>query len=91
MFLSLDPFWLAICRHIGSRLLCSIDSHLGDLTPFVCPSPLSRLFPGQAEQTYIRQAFEGEYPKLVRLHCDLWTRLQQFAAPPAADGQPQFK
>ncbi|XP_043213901.1 conserved oligomeric Golgi complex subunit 5-like isoform X1 [Amphibalanus amphitrite] len=41
-------------------------------------------------QTFIRQAFEGEYPKLVRLHQDLWTRLQQFATPPAADGQPQF-
>ncbi|XP_037078671.1 conserved oligomeric Golgi complex subunit 5-like, partial [Pollicipes pollicipes] len=42
------------------------------------------------EQTFIKQAFEGEYPKLVRLNYDLWTRLQQFATPPATDGQPQF-
>ncbi|XP_072026015.1 conserved oligomeric Golgi complex subunit 5-like [Amphiura filiformis] len=29
--------------------------------------------------TFIRQAFEGEYPKLLRLYNELWKRLEQFA------------
>lgn len=29
------------------------------------------------DSTFIKQAFEGEYPKLLRLHNDLWKRLQQ--------------
>ncbi|XP_023219399.1 conserved oligomeric Golgi complex subunit 5-like [Centruroides sculpturatus] len=32
------------------------------------------------ESTFIKQAFEGEYPKLLRLHTDLWKRLQQLNA-----------
>ncbi|XP_041349093.1 conserved oligomeric Golgi complex subunit 5-like [Gigantopelta aegis] len=28
--------------------------------------------------TFLKQAFEGEYPKLLRLYNDLWKRLQQF-------------
>ncbi len=28
--------------------------------------------------TFIKQAFEGEYPKLLRLYNDLWRRMQQF-------------
>ena len=27
---------------------------------------------------FVKQAFEGEYPKLLRLYNDLWKRLQQF-------------
>jgi hypothetical protein len=27
----------------------------------------------------LKQAFEGEYPKLLRLYNDLWRRLQQFS------------
>ena len=27
----------------------------------------------------MKQAFEGEYPKLLRLYNDLWRRLQQFS------------
>ncbi|KAL9959850.1 hypothetical protein ACROYT_G033211 [Oculina patagonica] len=30
--------------------------------------------------TFLKQAFEGEYPKLLRLYNDLWTRLQQFSS-----------
>ena len=30
--------------------------------------------------TFIKQAFEGEYPKLLRLYNDLWKRLEQFAS-----------
>ncbi|XP_062611400.1 conserved oligomeric Golgi complex subunit 5-like isoform X4 [Saccostrea cucullata] len=29
--------------------------------------------------THLKQAFEGEYPKLLRLYNDLWRRLQQFS------------
>ncbi|XP_059152670.1 conserved oligomeric Golgi complex subunit 5-like [Physella acuta] len=29
--------------------------------------------------TFLKQAFEGEYPKLLRLYNDLWKRLQQFS------------
>ena len=32
-----------------------------------------------ADNMFIKQAFEGEYPKLLRLYNDLWRRLQQFA------------
>uniref|UniRef100_UPI00398F54D0 conserved oligomeric Golgi complex subunit 5 isoform X2 n=1 Tax=Pristiophorus japonicus TaxID=55135 RepID=UPI00398F54D0 len=28
--------------------------------------------------TFLKQAFEGEYPKLLRLYNDLWKRLQQY-------------
>ena len=30
--------------------------------------------------SFLRQAFEGEYPKLLRLYNDLWKRLQQFSS-----------
>ncbi|XP_064606457.1 conserved oligomeric Golgi complex subunit 5-like [Liolophura sinensis] len=30
--------------------------------------------------TFLKQAFEGEFPKLLRLYNDLWKRLQQFSA-----------
>ncbi|XP_023932212.1 conserved oligomeric Golgi complex subunit 5 [Lingula anatina] len=30
--------------------------------------------------TFLKQAFEGEYPKLLRLYNELWKRLQQFSA-----------
>ncbi|XP_066448023.1 conserved oligomeric Golgi complex subunit 5 [Eleutherodactylus coqui] len=29
--------------------------------------------------TFLKQAFEGEYPKLLRLYNDLWRRLQQYS------------
>ena len=33
-----------------------------------------------AANMFIKQAFEGEYPKLLRLYNDLWKRLQLFTA-----------
>lgn len=33
--------------------------------------------------TFLKQAFEGEYPKLLRLYNDLWSRLQQFSSVPS--------
>ncbi|CAN8026225.1 unnamed protein product [Ixodes persulcatus] len=40
-----------------------------------------------AESTFLRQAFEGEYPKLLSLFNDLWRRLEQLegSAPPSLD------
>lgn len=32
------------------------------------------------ESMYIKQAFEGEFPKLLRLYGDLWRRLRQFSS-----------
>jgi len=29
-----------------------------------------------AKSNFVKQAFEGEYPKLVRLYCELWSRLR---------------
>ncbi|MEQ2195819.1 Conserved oligomeric Golgi complex subunit, partial [Xenoophorus captivus] len=28
---------------------------------------------------FLKQAFEGEYPKLLRLYNELWRRLQQYS------------
>lgn len=30
--------------------------------------------------TFLKQALEGEYPKLLRLYNELWKRLQQYSA-----------
>ena len=38
----------------------------------------SFLFDSTAESSHIEQAFKAEYPKLLRLSSDLWTKLQQF-------------
>lgn len=32
-----------------------------------------------AASMFLKQAFEGEYPKLLRLYNDLWKRLQQYS------------
>lgn len=31
-----------------------------------------------SESSHIKQAFEAEYPKLLRMSADLWSKLQQF-------------
>ncbi|XP_048477346.1 conserved oligomeric Golgi complex subunit 5 isoform X2 [Rhincodon typus] len=33
----------------------------------------------RSASTFLKQAFEGEYPKLLRLYNDLWKRLQQYS------------
>lgn len=43
-------------------------------------STLREEFAGAAQKSpFLKQAFEGEYPKLLRLYNELWSRLQQFA------------
>ncbi|XP_066266073.1 conserved oligomeric Golgi complex subunit 5-like isoform X1 [Branchiostoma lanceolatum] len=39
--------------------------------------------------TFLKQAFEGEYPKLLRLYNDLWKRMQQYRANMAAAEEAQ--
>lgn len=43
-----------------------------------------------AESTFLRQAFEGEYPKLLSLFNGLWKRLEQIEGqtPASGDGEP---
>ncbi|KAK8780869.1 hypothetical protein V5799_017800 [Amblyomma americanum] len=43
-----------------------------------------------AESTFLRQAFEGEYPKLLSLFNGLWKRLDQIEGqtPASSDGEP---
>ena len=44
--------------------------------------------------TFLKQAFEGEYPKLLRLYNELWLRLQQFSGAsnvPSATLVPQME
>ncbi|XP_077981435.1 conserved oligomeric Golgi complex subunit 5-like [Glandiceps talaboti] len=36
--------------------------------------------------TFVKQAFEGEYPKLLRLYNDLWRRLQQYSTDMKSQG-----
>ena len=36
-----------------------------------------RLF--RLDNTFLKQTFEGEFPKLLRLYNDLWRRIQQFS------------
>lgn len=38
--------------------------------------------------TFLKQAFEGEYPKLLRLYNDLWIRLQQYVGTSSTGGLP---
>lgn len=42
----------------------------GVLTPDSCPRVAS---------SFLKQAFDGEYPKLLRLYNELWRRLQQYS------------
>uniref|UniRef100_M3ZGJ4 Conserved oligomeric Golgi complex subunit 5 n=1 Tax=Xiphophorus maculatus TaxID=8083 RepID=M3ZGJ4_XIPMA len=44
---------------------------------YVCLSACLFSFPASS---FLKQAFEGEYPKLLRLYNELWRRLQQYSA-----------
>lgn len=39
-----------------------------------------RVFVSSPGSSFLKQAFEGEYPKLLRLYNELWRRLQQYSA-----------
>jgi hypothetical protein len=66
-----------------SYKLCEIYLRISTLCNlskiFLFVSFVTRLFYFIAASSFLKQAFEGEYPKLLRLYCDLWRRLQQFS------------
>ena len=41
---------------------------------------LQSYFVSFPESPFLKQAFEGEYPKLLRLYNELWARLQQYVS-----------
>ncbi|XP_069765263.1 conserved oligomeric Golgi complex subunit 5 isoform X2 [Narcine bancroftii] len=58
------------------------DSHTDILYAFW--NSVTEMLPLKFQQatnssTFLKQAFEGEYPKLLRLYNDLWKRLQQYS------------
>lgn len=63
------PVWLA--RSLLSSESPSILTPLHSACAHLLVSPAS---------TFLKQAFEGEYPKLLRLYNELWRRLQQYSA-----------
>ncbi|XP_049892018.1 conserved oligomeric Golgi complex subunit 5 isoform X2 [Epinephelus moara] len=68
--------------------VCFIDDIIKDGQPDILytfwndvTSTLSEEFYRATEaSSFLKQAFEGEYPKLLRLYNDLWRRLQQYSA-----------
>ncbi|GAB6031768.1 Conserved oligomeric Golgi complex subunit [Chamberlinius hualienensis] len=68
---------------LGDELKRSDDGEISDgiTTAFwnsVASILTKELVQAANESTFIKQAFEGEYPKLLRLISDLWKRLDQF-------------
>lgn len=45
-----------------------------------CKSPISNSCCLRAASSFLKQAFETEYPKLLRLCNELWRRLQQYSS-----------
>ncbi|KAI9523839.1 Conserved oligomeric Golgi complex subunit [Dissostichus eleginoides] len=68
--------------------VCFIDEIIKDGQPDILytfwtdvTSTLSEEFHRATEaSSFLKQAFEGEYPKLLRLYNELWRRLQQYSA-----------
>ncbi|KAM9846149.1 conserved oligomeric Golgi complex subunit 5 [Aulostomus maculatus] len=68
--------------------VCFIDEIIKDGQPDILytfwtdvTNTLSEEFHRATEaSSYLKQAFEGEYPKLLRLYNELWRRLQQYSA-----------
>ncbi|KAM9704884.1 conserved oligomeric Golgi complex subunit 5 isoform 2-T2 [Menidia menidia] len=68
--------------------VCFIDEIIKDGQPDILytfwtdvTSTLSDEFHKATEaSSFLKQAFEGEYPKLLRLYNDLWRRLQQYSS-----------
>lgn len=46
---------------------------------FVLKAPLTPASCLHVASSFLKQAFEGEYPKLLRLYNELWRRLQQYS------------
>ncbi|KAK1790241.1 hypothetical protein P4O66_014161 [Electrophorus voltai] len=67
--------------------VCFIDEIIKDGTPdilYVFWNAVTRMLSVELQKateasTFLKQALEGEYPKLLRLYNDLWKRLQQYS------------
>lgn len=57
------------------RMLTTTHGALG----FVLKAPLTPASCLHVASSFLKQAFEGEYPKLLRLYNELWRRLQQYS------------
>uniref|UniRef100_A0A8C4EHA0 Conserved oligomeric Golgi complex subunit 5 n=1 Tax=Dicentrarchus labrax TaxID=13489 RepID=A0A8C4EHA0_DICLA len=67
--------------------VCFIDEIIKDGQPDILytfwndvTNTLTCVFFFSLASSFLKQAFEGEYPKLLRLYNELWRRLQQYSA-----------
>ncbi|KAH6921698.1 hypothetical protein HPB50_004116 [Hyalomma asiaticum] len=77
----LRNFWLSLAEVLSDELAkAAAGKQLPDFA----------LYGTTAESTFLRQAFEGEYPKLLSLFNGLWKRLDQIEGqnPAGGDGEP---
>lgn len=56
-------------------MLTTTQGELG----LVLKAPLTPASCLHVASSFLKQAFEGEYPKLLRLYNELWRRLQQYS------------
>ncbi|KAH0616501.1 hypothetical protein JD844_027644 [Phrynosoma platyrhinos] len=68
----LYTFWTAVTQTLASQFQKATDS-IGANNNYD-PGVISLV-----ASMFLKQAFEGEYPKLLRLYNDLWKRLQQYS------------
>ncbi|KAL1482906.1 hypothetical protein MTO96_033491 [Rhipicephalus appendiculatus] len=75
----LRTFWLSLAEMLSD-----------ELAKAAAVKWISALRVTAAESTFLRQAFEGEYPKLLSLFNGLWKRLEQIEGqtPASGDGEP---
>lgn len=67
--------WGPLCVPQFKRMLTTTQGELG----FVLKAPLTPASCLHVASSFLKQAFEGEYPKLLRLYNELWRRLQQYS------------
>lgn len=64
------------CRNRYRRNIGAVSGCLIFAKPVVFASFFDSL---SLASSFLKQAFEGEYPKLLRLYNELWRRLQQYS------------
>lgn len=72
----IQSFFLYFILLLSDDLLSCLTSHVClSLKRSHCSFPTSFI-----ASTFLKQALEGEFPKLLRLYNELWKRLQQYSA-----------
>lgn len=69
----LDVCEIALSGHTQKKLRLFINPNFNCVFFSVC------VFGSFVASSFLKQAFEGEYPKLLRLYNELWRRLQQYS------------